>query len=139
MALAGTQVAYTRVEDSYSFRADNAIDPALRKRIAVSLGYDPEDISKIPEDANIGEGCGNPLLIATLAEVCITIWQHSMRGHPNAALQGEKVVDLGCGGGFDVFLASKKVGPNGRVIGVDMTEVSFLHSSQLISQLILVA
>ncbi|KIK68791.1 hypothetical protein GYMLUDRAFT_36283 [Collybiopsis luxurians FD-317 M1] len=126
MAAMSAQVAYMRVEDSYSFRADNMIDPALRERIAVSLGYDPQDTSKIPEEANIGEGCGNPLLIASLSE-------------------GEKVVDLGCGGGLDVFLASKKVGGSGKVIGVDMnpkmidlakrnaetmnaTNVEFIHS-----------
>lgn len=71
MAISPTEAAYTRVEDSYSFRANNTIDPALRKRIAVSLGYDPQDLSKIPEEANIGEGCGNPLLIASLSEVCL--------------------------------------------------------------------
>lgn len=103
MAATTTEVAYTRVEDSYSFRADNTIDPALRERIAISLGYDPQDMSKIPEGANIGEGCGNPLLIASLSE-------------------GEEVVDLGSGGGFDVFLASKKVGSSGKVIGIDMTQ-----------------
>lgn len=74
MAATTTEVAYTRVEDSYSFRADNTIDPALRERIAISLGYDPQDMSKIPEGANIGEGCGNPLLIASLSEVCTLLW-----------------------------------------------------------------
>lgn len=60
---------YTRIEASYAFRADNKIDPALRERIAVSLGYAAKDAEKIPEAANIGEGCGNPLSIACLKEV----------------------------------------------------------------------
>lgn len=73
MTAPSVEAAYTRVEDSYRFRADNTIDPALRERIAVSLGYDPQDTSKIPEEANIGEGCGNPLLIAGLSEVCLLL------------------------------------------------------------------
>jgi len=56
----------------------------------------------VPEEANMGLGCGNPQLIAEIKE-------------------GETVIDLGSGGGFDCFLASKKVGPRGYVIGVDMT------------------
>lgn len=60
---------YTRIEASYGFRADNKIDPSLRKRIAVSLGYSEEDAVTIPEAANLGEGCGNPLSIACLKEV----------------------------------------------------------------------
>ncbi|KAF2724788.1 NAD(P)-binding protein [Polychaeton citri CBS 116435] len=94
---------YTLVEDSYAYRADNTIDRGLRERIAVALGYNEEDFSLIPDQANIGEGCGNPLSIASLAE-------------------GETILDLGSGGGFDALLASKKVGSNGKVIGVDMTQ-----------------
>jgi ubiquinone/menaquinone biosynthesis C-methylase UbiE len=66
------------------------------------LGYSPDELRRVPEGADMGLGCGNPQLIALLEE-------------------GEVVLDLGCGGGFDCFLAAEKVGPTGRVIGVDMT------------------
>jgi len=66
------------------------------------LGYSSSDLENTPEGANLGLGCGNPQTIAGLAE-------------------GEVVLDLGSGGGFDCFLAADKVGKNGRVIGVDMT------------------
>jgi ubiquinone/menaquinone biosynthesis C-methylase UbiE/protein-tyrosine-phosphatase/N-acetylglutamate synthase-like GNAT family acetyltransferase len=67
-----------------------------------SLGYTAEDIANAPEGANLGLGCGNPQAIADLK-------------------LGETVLDLGAGGGFDCFLAAKRVGETGRVIGVDMT------------------
>lgn len=70
--------------------------------ISRKIGYSEEEIANVPEDANMGLGCGNPQLIANIQE-------------------GETVVDLGSGGGFDCFLASKKVGSKGYVIGVDMT------------------
>jgi SAM-dependent methyltransferase len=66
------------------------------------LGYSEEDISSVPEGANLGLGCGNPQALAQLKP-------------------GETVLDLGSGAGFDVFLASRRVGPFGMVIGVDMT------------------
>ena len=66
------------------------------------VGYSDEDLAAAPEGANLGLGCGNPVAIASLQK-------------------GETVLDLGSGGGFDAFLAAKKVGPAGRVIGVDMT------------------
>ncbi len=69
---------------------------------SLALGYSAEDLSAVPEGANMGLGCGNPQAIAAL-------------------LAGETVLDLGAGGGFDCFLAARQVGPNGRVIGVDMT------------------
>ena len=70
--------------------------------ISRKIGYSDEEISATPEEANMGLGCGNPQLIANLKD-------------------GEAVIDLGSGGGFDCFLASKKVGTHGYVIGVDMT------------------
>lgn len=70
--------------------------------IATSVGYRPDELATIPDGANMGLSCGNPGAIAALKP-------------------GEIVLDLGCGGGFDVFLAGPKVGANGRVIGVDMT------------------
>lgn len=70
--------------------------------ISKSIGYSDAEIKTAPEGANLGLGCGNPLAIASLKE-------------------GETVLDLGAGAGFDAFLASQKVGRSGRVIGVDMT------------------
>lgn len=72
------------------------------KVISNKIGYSNEEISNVPEGANMGLGCGNPQLFAEIKE-------------------DETVVDLGSGAGFDCFLASKKVGPKGYVIGVDMT------------------
>ncbi len=69
---------------------------------AKAMGYSEEDIKSIPEDAVMGLGCGNPTALAELKE-------------------GETVLDLGSGGGLDVFLAAKRVGEEGTVIGVDMT------------------
>ena len=66
------------------------------------MGYTPENIKDVPEGANLGLGCGNPVALASLQP-------------------GETVVDLGSGGGFDCFLAYKAVGDTGKVIGVDMT------------------
>lgn len=66
------------------------------------MGYSSEELSAVPEGANLGLGCGNPQAIAALQP-------------------GEVVLDLGSGGGFDCFLASRQVGDLGRVIGVDMT------------------
>jgi SAM-dependent methyltransferase len=66
------------------------------------IGYAPEELSAVPEDANMGLSCGNPTAIASLKH-------------------GEIVLDLGSGGGFDVFIAGRKVGVTGRAIGVDMT------------------
>ncbi|TQO55857.1 methyltransferase domain-containing protein [Paraclostridium bifermentans] len=70
--------------------------------ISKSIGYSNEDMDIVPKDSNLGLGCGNPHLIADIKEC-------------------ETVLDLGSGAGFDCFLASKKVGNNGLVIGVDMT------------------
>jgi ubiquinone/menaquinone biosynthesis C-methylase UbiE len=70
---------------------------------ADAVGYLKEDLQHIPEEAIMGLGCGNPTAIADLKA-------------------GEVVLDLGSGTGVDVFLAANKVGPTGRVIGVDMTE-----------------
>jgi arsenite methyltransferase len=70
--------------------------------ISKSLGYSSSEYTNVPEGSNMGIGCGNPQAIASLKK-------------------GETVLDLGSGGGFDCFLASKSVGDNGKVIGVDMT------------------
>ncbi|MEM2155682.1 MAG: arsenite methyltransferase [Candidatus Jordarchaeales archaeon] len=66
------------------------------------IGYDEKDLEEVPVDAVLGLGCGNPVIFALLRK-------------------GETVLDLGCGAGIDCFVAAKKVGAGGRVIGVDMT------------------
>jgi len=71
--------------------------------VSEKVGYTKDDLSSIPDEANMGLGCGNPVALASLKE-------------------GETVVDLGCGGGIDVFLAAKRVGNKGKVIGIDMTK-----------------
>ncbi len=71
-------------------------------QLSTAMGYSKEDISAAPEGANLGLGCGNPVALGSLKE-------------------GETVIDLGSGGGFDCFLAAKKVGDDGKVIGIDMT------------------
>jgi ubiquinone/menaquinone biosynthesis C-methylase UbiE len=76
--------------------------PVAIEKMSQAFGYTKEQIDSIPEGANLGLGCGNPQAIASLKE-------------------GETVLDLGSGGGFDCFLAAKSVGESGRVIGVDMT------------------
>ena len=70
--------------------------------ISKKIGYTEEELNSIPEGANLGLGCGNPVAIASLKE-------------------GETVLDLGSGPGLDCFLAADKVGKSGKVIGVDMT------------------
>jgi arsenite methyltransferase len=72
------------------------------EKLAQHVGYAPEELAALPEGANMGLSCGNPNALAALQP-------------------GEVVLDLGSGGGFDVFIAGKKVGPTGRAIGVDMT------------------
>jgi arsenite methyltransferase len=76
--------------------------PSL-KDVALQIGYSEKDLENIPDSSILGLGCGNPVALASLKE-------------------GETVLDLGSGGGIDVFLASKKVGSRGKVIGIDMTE-----------------
>ena len=77
----------------------NSKDP---KEISKTIGYSKEQMKSVPEESNLGLGCGNPTAIASLKK-------------------GEVVLDLGSGAGFDCFLAANKVGENGKVIGVDMT------------------
>ena len=78
-------------------------DPAFTlEQMSTTIGYSRDNIGSVPEGANMGLGCGNPVALASLKT-------------------GETVVDLGSGGGFDCFLAAKEVGDNGTVVGVDMT------------------
>jgi len=77
-------------------------DVQINALISTRLGYTREELDQVPEGADMGLGCGNPRAIAGLKD-------------------GEVVLDLGSGGGFDAFLAAQEVGENGRVIGIDMT------------------
>lgn len=76
--------------------------PHINRLISTRLGYSSNDITTVPEGSDMGLGCGNPRAIASLQP-------------------GERVLDLGSGGGFDVFLAAQEVGEQGFVIGIDMT------------------
>lgn len=76
--------------------------PVASDELAKHIGYSPEELAALPSGANMGLSCGNPNAIAALQP-------------------GEVVLDLGSGGGFDVFIAGRKVGATGRAIGVDMT------------------
>ncbi len=76
--------------------------PAQAEDISKKIGYSEAEMASVPEGANLGLGCGNPVVLA------------SLKG-------GETVLDLGSGAGFDAFLAANRVGDSGRVIGVDMT------------------
>jgi arsenite methyltransferase len=76
---------------------------AKPEEIGRKIGYSEEELASAPAGANLGLGCGNPIALASIRV-------------------GEVVLDLGSGAGFDCFLASKKVGPKGKVIGLDMTE-----------------
>jgi arsenite methyltransferase len=70
--------------------------------IGIKIGYSEEDLKNVPEDANLGIGCGNPTALASIKK-------------------GETILDLGSGAGFDCFLASRATGETGKVIGVDIT------------------
>ena len=78
-------------------QADN-----MAEKISKNIGYTDEELQTVPEGANLGLGCGNPVALASLK-------------------QGEVVLDLGSGAGFDCFLAAQRVGTTGKIIGVDMT------------------
>jgi SAM-dependent methyltransferase len=72
------------------------------RAIAAAFGYTPDELASLPPGTHMGLACGNPVATANLRP-------------------GDVVVDLGCGGGLDVLLAARKVGPTGRAIGIDMT------------------
>jgi arsenite methyltransferase len=92
------------VKSKYGAVAESALsnNHAGVQAVAEAFGYTAEELTSIPAEANMGLSCGNPTAIAHLK-------------------LGEVVVDLGSGGGLDVFLAAKMVGPTGRAIGIDMT------------------
>lgn len=83
-------------------RGSDGLDAGRLTAVAEAFGYSAQELASLPDMANLGVSCGNPVAMASLAP-------------------GEVVVDLGSGGGMDVFLAAKAVGPAGRAIGIDMT------------------
>jgi arsenite methyltransferase len=95
--LESVQSRYAAVANSTLSNKDAGV-----KAVAEAFGYSPEQLSSIPAEANMGLSCGNPTAMASIRS-------------------GEVIVDLGSGGGLDVFLASEMVGPQGRAIGIDMT------------------
>jgi len=90
---------YAKIASGQSGCCCGSADP---DKLAAVIGYSPEELSMLPEGANMGLSCGNPTALADLK-------------------RGQVVLDLGSGGGFDIFIAARKVGPSGRAIGVDMT------------------
>ena len=95
-----------------SGQRSNQADPA---RLAMAVGYDAQSLANLPDGANMGLSCGNPVAIAALQE-------------------GQTVLDLGSGGGFDVFQAGERVKTSGRVIGVDMTPEMLARARKNIEQ-----
>ena len=89
----------------------SAADFEKHKASALKMGYSAEDVETVPEGANLGLGCGAPLAAAQVQP-------------------GETVLDLGSGAGFDAFIAAQAVGPEGRVIGVDMTPEMIIQARQ---------
>src|ERR1700692_2614085 len=101
------------VKSKYGAVAESTLsnDHAGVKAVAEAFGYTAEELTSIPAGANMGLSCGNPTATAHLRA-------------------GEVVVDLGSGGGLDIFLASKMVGPTGRAIGIDMTTAMIERSRE---------
>jgi arsenite methyltransferase len=99
-----TQTITDAIREKYGQTAASTLssNDAGVRAVAEAFGYTAEELASIPAEANMGLSCGNPIALANLKP-------------------GEVVLDLGSGGGLDVFLAAAKVGPTGRAIGVDMT------------------
>jgi ubiquinone/menaquinone biosynthesis C-methylase UbiE len=89
------------VRSRYSQVANRGGSDRLRD-LSIGIGYSAAELDGVPAEANLGVGCGNPTALAALRP-------------------GEKVLDLGAGAGLDALIAAERIGPEGRVIGVDMT------------------
>src|SRR6202171_928317 len=99
-----SQIIEQAVKSKYGAVATSGLsnDNSGVRAVADAFGYPPEELASIPSQANMGLSCGNPTATANLRP-------------------GEVVVDLGSGGGLEVFLAARKDGPSGKAIGIDMT------------------
>ena len=99
-----SELILNSVKSKYGTVAQSTLssDHAGVRAVAEAFGYTAEELTSIPAEANMGLSCGNPTATANLRA-------------------GEVVVDLGSGGGLDVFLSSRQVGPTGKAIGIDMT------------------
>ncbi|KAK3349892.1 S-adenosyl-L-methionine-dependent methyltransferase [Lasiosphaeria hispida] len=102
---------YKQVSEHYS-AASKGTSVGYGTTIAKSFGYSEDELANIPEGANLGLSCGNPMAIASLRE-------------------GETVVDLGSGAGFDIFLASSRIGPQGQAIGIDMNDDMLARANKI--------
>ncbi|KAH8799752.1 arsenite methyltransferase [Xylogone sp. PMI_703] len=101
---------YQKVQEQYGAAAKGE-SGAYARKVATAFGYTEDELATIPLDSNLGLSCGNPLALAKLRE-------------------GETVIDLGSGAGFDVFLAAKRLGPSGKAIGVDMNKDMLARANQ---------
>lgn len=106
---------YAKIANSNQSWCSSSCCQPSSQDISHIIGYSKNDLENIPEDSVLGLGCGNPVALASLR-------------------QGEVVLDLGSGAGIDVFLASKKVGNNGKVIGVDMTKDMIKKAQKIAKQ-----
>ncbi|KAL8948588.1 MAG: hypothetical protein Q9222_005239 [Ikaeria aurantiellina] len=104
MAAVDQRSIYTNVQEHYGRAARESNNSSYGQTVASAFGYSAEELKNAPSESNLGLSCGNPFALANLRE-------------------GETVIDLGSGAGFDVFQAAKKVGMSGKVYGVDMNEV----------------
>lgn len=101
--MVSSQEIYDKVTTHYSAQASRTATGHYASAVAKAFGYSEEDLIKAPEGSSLGLSCGNPLALASITE-------------------GETVIDLGSGAGFDVFQAAEKVGGSGRVVGIDMNK-----------------
>ncbi|KAG8165828.1 hypothetical protein KVR01_004380 [Diaporthe batatas] len=106
-----TKQIYDHVTERYS-AASRGTALEYGASVAKAFGYSEEELADIPRESNLGLSCGNPMAMASIRE-------------------GETVIDLGSGAGFDVFLAANKVGPSGKVIGVDMNEDMLARANEI--------
>ncbi|KAF3769766.1 hypothetical protein M406DRAFT_58979 [Cryphonectria parasitica EP155] len=105
------QQIYNHVSERYS-AASKGTAAEYGHAVAKAFGYTDQELEGIPKESNLGLSCGNPLAVATIRE-------------------GETVIDLGSGAGFDAFLAANKVGPTGKVIGVDMNKDMLRRANEI--------
>lgn len=128
-----TQQIYDQVTERYS-AASRGATAEYGQAVAKAFGYSEQELSEIPKESNLGLSCGNPLALASIQEVSYLKTEQfgrewSDRSWLTRLPQGETIIDLGSGAGFDAFLAANNVGPTGKVIGVDMNKVRSVSNS----------